>query len=238
MAKPNRRPRPRVYGTDRDRVVIGCIHPGTVRAEFARSVLNTVVANREMVHAVMWRKSGPLIAAARNDLVTQYLADHADAAAWLLMVDTDMVFSPTALPRLLDAADPTDCPIVGGLCYAEHEEDGQRHTMLELLQNPDGSVAFGHYEVWPEDELFPVGGTGAAFLLVHRDAYRRIAAGWGDGCTDELFPWFRESTLAGRRRIGEDLTFCLRAQSAGIPVHVHTGVQVGHMKTTMLGKVT
>src|SRR5229473_1277735 len=34
--------------------------------------------------------------------------------------------------------------------------------------------------------------------------------------------------------MGEDLTFCLRAGAAGIPVHVHTGVKVGHMKTTML----
>jgi hypothetical protein len=34
------------------------------------------------------------------------------------------------------------------------------------------------------------------------------------------------------------LTFCLRAAAAGIPVHVHTGVQVGHIKPQMLGKVT
>lgn len=38
--------------------------------------------------------------------------------------------------------------------------------------------------------------------------------------------------------MGEDLTFCLRCAAAGIPVHVHTGVQVGHMKSVMLGNVT
>jgi GT2 family glycosyltransferase len=38
--------------------------------------------------------------------------------------------------------------------------------------------------------------------------------------------------------MGEDMTFCLRAAAAGIPVHVATGVQVGHMKPGMLGKVT
>jgi GT2 family glycosyltransferase len=37
--------------------------------------------------------------------------------------------------------------------------------------------------------------------------------------------------------MGEDLTFCLRAAAAGYPIHVHTGVQVGHMKSTTLGKV-
>jgi len=38
------------------------------------------------------------------------------------------------------------------------------------------------------------------------------------------------------RRVGEDLSFCLRARSAGVPVNVHTGVQVGHVKSRMLGK--
>jgi hypothetical protein len=37
--------------------------------------------------------------------------------------------------------------------------------------------------------------------------------------------------------MGEDLTFCMRAAAAGLPIHVHTGIQVGHVKTTVLGKV-
>jgi hypothetical protein len=46
-------------------------------------------------------------------------------------------------------------------------------------------------------------------------------------------PWFRES-VTGKALMGEDLTFCLRCAAAGIAVHVHTGVHIGHMKTTML----
>ena len=38
----------------------------------------------------------------------------------------------------------------------------------------------------------------------------------------------------GTALVGEDLTFCLRCAAAGVPVHVHTGVRAGHMKTTML----
>ena len=34
--------------------------------------------------------------------------------------------------------------------------------------------------------------------------------------------------------MGEDMTFCLRCAAADIPVHVHTGVKAGHMKTQML----
>ena len=34
--------------------------------------------------------------------------------------------------------------------------------------------------------------------------------------------------------VDTDMVF---AGAAGVPVHVHTGVQVGHMKPSMLGKV-
>ena len=56
---------------------------------------------------------------------------------------------------------------------------------------------------------------------------------------DMAAPWFRESAFgAALSLLGEDLTFCLRCAAAGIPVHVHTGVQFGHVKPVMLGKVT
>lgn len=215
-----------------DRVVIAYIHPGTVRAEFMRSVLNLVVANPARIQAVLSRQSGPAISAARNDTVTEFLTDH--RVPWLWMVDTDMVFTPDALERLLAAADPREHPIVGALCYKE-AADGPLPTIYELVEQEDGSAAFANYNVWPENEVFQVGGTGAACLLIHRTALERVASGWGDK-VDRVFPWFRESAM-GRRAVGEDLTFCLRAQSAGLPVYVHTGVQVGHMKSTMLGKV-
>jgi hypothetical protein len=47
-------------------------------------------------------------------------------------------------------------------------------------------------------------------------------------------PWFRETPVGPMALMGEDMTFCLRCAAAGIPVHVHTGVKAGHMKTTML----
>lgn len=217
-----------------DRVVIGYVHPGVVRAEFCRSMLNTVVANRDTVDAVISIQSGPLLATARNDLVRMFLKDH--RASWLFMVDTDMVFTPDAVTRLIRSAHPNDRPILGGLCFSDGP-DGPEPVLYELGDAEGGGAAFSKYTVWPEDDVMQVGGTGAACLLVHRSVFKRLQHGWGPEKSDPVFPWFRESSLAGRRALGEDLTFCLRAQSAGIPVHVHTGVQVGHMKTHMLGKV-
>ena len=76
-----------------------------------------------------------------------------------------------------------------------------------------------------------VTGTGCDALLIHRDALEAVAK----HSEDAAAPWFRESAVgAPMSLMGEDLTFCLRCAAAGIPVHVHTGVKAGHMKTTML----
>jgi hypothetical protein len=43
------------------------------------------------------------------------------------------------------------------------------------------------------------------------------------------FPWFQETDFNGRV-MGEDITFCFRAGTAGFPVYVNTAVQLGHVK--------
>jgi hypothetical protein len=48
-----------------------------------------------------------------------------------------------------------------------------------------------------------------------------------------VHPWFQEREVKGKA-VGEDLTFCMRAQLAGFPVQVHTGIQIGHVKSHVL----
>lgn len=216
-----------------DHAVIAYVHPDYVRAEFMASMLALTRHSRGIVDTVITAHSGPLISSPRNDLVSLFLTEH--KAPWLWMVDTDMVFARDTLQRLIGAADERQRPIVGGLCFSQGPDGEAQPTVYELVPHEDGAATFSRYQVWPEDQPFQVAATGAACLLMHRTALQRIATGWNDKA-DTVWPWFRESTM-GTRRVGEDLTFCLRAGVAGIPVHVHTGVQVGHMKSTMLGKV-
>jgi GT2 family glycosyltransferase len=207
--------------------VIGYCHPGTVRAEFCASLLAVCMEGGTRVRTVIALESGPNISRARNLIVRDFLEDN--LAPWLLMADTDMWFPGDALDRLIAAADPAERPVVGGLCWSL--EAGQRHvTMYELTDPGDGrKLAFTRYPEWPEDTVMRVSATGAAFLLMHRDALEKVAAGG-----DVAAPWFRETAVGPMALMGEDMTFCLRCAAAGIPVHVHTGVTVGHMKTTML----
>jgi GT2 family glycosyltransferase len=216
---------------DRPAAVVGYVHGASVTAQWATSMLGMIRQGRTRVTQILAAPSGPNISEARNLVVRRFLEEA--AVPWLLMVDTDMVFAPDALDRLITAADPAQRPLLGALAYSQDEHGGDPHPTMYELTEQDGQTGFLRYRMWPENTCFPVAATGAAFLLMHRCALGAIELAAGDRAA----PWFRESVL-GAALCGEDMTFCLRAAVAEIPVHVHTGVQVGHMKPVMLGKVT
>jgi GT2 family glycosyltransferase len=221
-------------GTARPHAVIGYVHPGTVRAEFCASLLATAMEGATPLDAVLTLHSGPNISTARNKLVDDFLTRQ--RAPWLLMCDTDMVFSSSALTRLAEAASREHAPITGALCYSQNDGASDPYpVMYELVQDEGKPMAFTRPALWPENTLVRVSATGAAFLLMHREALESVR-----DRKDPAAPWFRETGIPGAplALVGEDMTFCLRAGAAGIPVHVHTGVQVGHVKPVMLGKVT
>jgi GT2 family glycosyltransferase len=210
--------------------VIGYVHGGLVRAEFAASLLAVAMEGTTAVDAVIAVGSGPNISTARNMVARSFLKDQ-PGVPWLFMCDTDMWFPADTIDRLIAAASPADRPVVGGLCYSQNTDGdgGEPYSTMYELTERDGEVCFVRYKKWPDDVVVRVAATGAACLLIHRDALLAVEKRAGDRAA----PWFRES-VAGSALIGEDLTFCLRLGAAGIPVHVHTGVKAGHMKTTML----
>lgn len=211
---------------------VGYVHGAQVTSQFLACML--ALARKHggaRVDVFLAAPSGPNISEARNLIVRRFLDEC--RAPWLWMLDTDMAFAPDALDRLTAAADPVQRPVVGALCYSQDENGGDPHPTLYEFVEDGGQPGFARYRTWPEDACFPVAATGAACLLVHRAALERVEAVSGDRAA----PWFRESVI-GAALVGEDMTFCLRAQAAGIPVHVHTGVQAGHVKPVMLGKVT
>jgi GT2 family glycosyltransferase len=207
--------------------VIGYVHGGTVRAEFTASLLAVCMEGATRIRTVIALESGPNISTGRNLIVREFL--DGNLAPWLLMCDTDMSFGADTADRLIAAADPSERPVVGALCFSLSQ--GQKYpTMYELVEGAPGGLAFRRYREWPEDMCMRLSATGAACLLMHRDALEAVEKHAGDGAA----PWFRETGAGPMALMGEDMTFCLRCAAAGIPVHVHTGVRAGHMKTTML----
>jgi GT2 family glycosyltransferase len=211
-----------------EHVVIGYVTGGLNRNEFTTSLVGLTRRSRTVVDDVIAITSGPNISGGRNMVAAGFLEDH--TAPWLFMCDTDMRLPWDTIDRLVAAADPSERPVVGGLCFTENP-GGARPlpTLYELVKDADGQPAFARHQSWPDDGLVRVTATGAACLLIHRDALEHV--GKASGCP--AAPWFQQVVL-GASLIGEDLTFCLRCGAAGIPVHVATGVKTGHMKTRML----
>jgi GT2 family glycosyltransferase len=171
--------------------------------------------------------AGANIVTPRNKVLREFVEQKPDAE-WVLLLDDDMTFEPDLLDRLLASADKTERPIVGGLCFSLNKGEDQEVCPTLYGLGPQGTTRMMDY---PPDQLVQVAATGAACLLIHRTALEAVAAKF-----PKPWPWFQE-TITGDDwgdSMSEDITFCLRANSVGLPVHVDTAVKVGHVKPVVV----
>lgn len=220
-------------------LAVGWIHPGENSATFTASLIDLMVY--EMVREgrppfyLANRCSSGRIPEGRNQLAVKFLATE---APWLLMVDADMGFAPDTAERLIAAADPVHRPIVGALCFAQRREAPDPSTHAERFSwvptiyqyaETDDEVGFMPIFDYPRDDLALVGATGAACVLIHRDALLTIQRQFGDR-------WFDMITVEkGPTTFSEDMSFYIRAAACDLPVHVDTSVKTCHDKGGVYG---
>lgn len=217
-------------------VMVAYIHPGEVSGAFVDCLMTAVdedMANGHHIGRRLSLRSGPRIASARNSVVRQFLESDCQ---WLWMLDTDMTFAPSVLPRLLEAAHPFHRPVMGALCFGGTRGGVVFPTLYRLCPPSEDHGPMETIWDYPANAVVKVDATGCACLLVHRSVFDKIAElKRPDGAV--AFPqpltWFSE-TAYGPHEFGEDWTFCLRAAQVGVPVHVHTGIKIGHIKPAVL----
>jgi hypothetical protein len=156
-----------------------------------------------------------------NSLVRYFLR----AGAWthLLLLDSDMIFPPGMVLRLLGYA-----KAVTGVLYA------RRLPPFALIGGtcspPDGpgtgAVTMGR-RVWPDVyPLRPGQGLqradmlGGGVLLVHRRVFETTAP-----------PWFEmpPTTITSGGHLTDDYYFCEKVRAAGFELWCDTDLEVGHM---------
>lgn len=212
-------------------ISIGWIHPGMVTGDFALSLAHTIQHDngRRNISQLLGCESSPRVSEGRSQLVDGFL-EHG-AADWLLMIDSDMGWQYRDFELLCEHADKDRVPIIGGLCFGGGRSVGLFPTIYKLQEHPEHGWEIEREPNYPRDTLVRVGGTGAAFLMVHRRVYNRMGNAFAKDAQGHPnpFPWFME-TIHNGRPMGEDMTFCIRAQTIGFPIYVHTGVKVTHMK--------
>lgn len=222
-------------------VVVSWLSPGQLSADFTDSLWDLLEHDRENAHRIAGKislRSGPRVAEARSQIVDEFLSNPVIGdAEWLLMLDSDMTFDGDLLDRLMEVADPKERPIVGGLCFAGGY--GRVFPTLYRLLDEGGDIE--PFTEYPRDAVCKVDATGAACMLVHRKVFTVMHKKFEHlpNGAENPYPWFAEGVTNKRGApYGEDIVFCLKARGLGIPVHVHTGVRLGHMKLIEINEHT
>lgn len=219
-------------------VVLAYLHNETVSASWHESVQALRDWDEKYEHYIWgnetgggrirsWCSSEGLVRG-RNLLVKDFLEQ--TSTEWLLWVDTDMGFEPDTLARMMEVADPVERPIIGALCFAQKMPftdtmGGFKTIPIPTIYSWTREDGFRPALGYPVNTLVRCQATGSAAILIHRSVFEKIHEKYGRRWYDKLPDPLREDDV-----IGEDLSFCLRAGTCGIPVYVHTGIRTTHHK--------
>ena len=157
---------------------------------------------------------GSLVYDSRNKLVEQALKMESDYIFWL---DSDMVFNPDILERMMKTMDEhPEIDVLSGLYFRR----GAPYTPV-LFKKLDFdfenmTVEFEDLTEYP-DELFEVPGCGFGCVLMKTDCLLDLASVYGP-------LWF-----SPMGNVGEDCAFCIRAREQGYKIFCDPSVKLGHM---------
>lgn len=181
-----------------------------VSARFAQS-LTTLKKNGRCIVSFL---IGSLIYDSRNRLAAMALEIEADYILWL---DSDMVFPPDTLDRMLKVMDEhPEVDVLSGL-YFRRCAPFTPVLFSKLEIGEDGNLVFEDQKDLP-DELFEIAGCGFGGVLMRTEMLLDMAAAEGGGV------WFTPLANAG-----EDCAFCIRARRNGYKVYCDPTIEMGHM---------
>jgi hypothetical protein len=206
-------------------VVVGMIHDDKMNSRFVRC-LTGLIRSRDIPAALYCESGGGALDKGRNVIVQKFLQN--EEAEWLLFLDTDMFFGLEAYDKLCETAQAKYPDPVSGVYFAN-----ERPPRPAMHRWDEDGHAVGITD-WSEHDVLEVDGTGAGFLMVHRDVYTKM------NNPDEYYgragSWFTQNALGpAGQLLNEDSSFCLRAQQHGYKIWVDTDVFVGHIKERVLG---
>ena len=159
---------------------------------------------------VLAMKSGSLIYTARNDLATQAIQMDADYVFWL---DSDMVFKPDTLVRMMETLKSKDLDILTGLYF--RRVPPYTPVLFDQL-DLDGEICnWSEFKTIPEG-LFEVGGCGFGCVLMKSDVFFDVQSKFGN-------------MFAPVANNGEDIAFCIRARKCGYKIICDPSVICGHV---------
>ena len=185
-------------------------------AQFAHSLATLTSYGVEDTKISIWFNLGSLIYTSRDQIAKKALLDEADLVMWF---DSDMVFNPDTLTRMLKLIDEGHDFVTGiyyrrtppfsavGFKTMELNEEGTAFTWEDLTEIPD--------------EPFVVGACGFGCVLMKTEIFVSVFAKFG----------LMFTPIAN---CGEDIAFCWRARQCGYKIIADPSIKLGHVGHTVI----
>ncbi len=234
-------------------VIIGIAHGGSVTWQTTSSLL--ALQRWDLDHdrhvGMVTGAGGPLLDNNRNALARKLIAT--PEARWLLLLDTDIVFPPDLLDRLLAKAavverEAGEAYILAGFYRTRRQvresvtlgADGQPAPTDVIVSTwcipAEGEEPLGRNltDCEPSPEPIELTSCGLGCTLIERSVVEEL---WTRHVDDGAPVFSRERHVmpgGARVRLGEDVSFCLRARWAGYRVWGCPDIRCGHVKSMVV----
>lgn len=166
------------------------------------------------VSNILMHNGDSLVTRARNKTAHDFL--HNTKNEWLMFIDSDIIFQPSDIERLISH----NKPLIGGIYFKK--------------KIPYSPVA--NRKIREENGLFVMGEIGTGFMLIHRDVLEEIRERYpertykneGDEAVGEYNDFFGVGVV-NNRYLSEDYYFCHLAKECGYEAYLDPSVVVRHV---------
>ena len=179
----------------------------TIPALFAQSL---ALLQRDCEVQIGW-EVGSLVYHARNNLARQALKTDADYVLWL---DSDMVFAPDTLIRMLKVCKDNDIDFLTAVCF--RRKPPYTPCLFDRLEKVEKGASYTALMSVPEG-LFKVGGCGFAGVLMASHVLLSVQSKFNGRMFDPMDGF------------GEDVSFCWRARQCGYDIWCDSSIEFGHV---------
>lgn len=187
-----------------------------VPARFAHSLATLTSYGVEDAQISVWFNIGSLIYTSRNNIAKRAIMDEVDLVMWF---DSDMIFNPDVLQRMLKHID-AGADMVTGIYY--RRVPPYTPTIFEKMAIDEEKQA----AVWTEfDEIptepFEVDACGFGCVLMKTEVFISVFQQFGN-------------MFAPIGNVGEDIAFCWRARQCGYKILCDPTFDLGHVGSQVI----
>lgn len=161
---------------------------------------------------------GSLIYSSRDQIAKKALLDETDLVMWF---DSDMMFSPDTMQRMLKLIDDGHDMVTGIYYRRTPPFSAVAFKTMELNEEGTG-FNWTEFDEIPEG-LFEVGACGFGCVLMKTEIFVSVFSKFG-----QMF-----TPIAN---CGEDIAFCWRARQCGYKIIADPSIHLGHVGHTIITK--